>query len=90
MDSANVIQGLWSGTDNQEWNVVLNRDGTYRLENVKNGQVPDTAGGAEGDCTVQNTGGAVSQKWVIPQIWARRSNWLFYLATRRATAAGKY
>nr|WP_258193793.1 RICIN domain-containing protein [Streptomyces sp. MA5143a] len=48
-DGAAVIQWPWTGGTNQQWKLLPNTDGSYRLSNVRSGKVLDSPGGsAEG------------------------------------------
>ncbi|MFF4798861.1 alpha-L-fucosidase [Streptomyces sp. NPDC001351] len=45
-DGALVIQWPWTGGANQQWKLLPDTDGSYRLSNVKSGKVLDSPGGS--------------------------------------------
>ncbi|MFJ3307219.1 alpha-L-fucosidase [Streptomyces sp. NPDC086549] len=45
-DGATVDQWPWNGGTNQQWKLLPNADGSYRLSNVRSGKVLDSPGGS--------------------------------------------
>lgn len=43
-DGASVIQWPWTGGTNQQWKLLPNSDGSYRLSNVRSGKVLESPG----------------------------------------------
>ncbi|MGW1747092.1 alpha-L-fucosidase [Streptomyces sp. NPDC002092] len=66
-DGALVIQWPWTGGTNQQWKLLPDTDGSYRLSNVKSGKVLDSPGGsAQGANLDQLTdSGSDNQDWQI-------------------------
>ncbi|MEV6210690.1 alpha-L-fucosidase [Kitasatospora sp. NPDC051914] len=66
-DGAVVIQWPWTGGTNQQWKLLPNSDGSYRLSNVKSGKVLDSPGssaqGANLDQWTADTGD--NQSWQL-------------------------
>ncbi|MEV7026079.1 alpha-L-fucosidase [Kitasatospora sp. NPDC093558] len=66
-DGAGLIQWPWTGGTNQQWKLVPNADGSYRLSNAKSGKVVDSPGNsAQGANLDQWTGdGGDNQSWQL-------------------------
>ncbi len=66
-DGGAVIQWPWSGGTNQQWKLLPNTDGSYRLSNVRSGKVLQSPGGsAQGDGLDQWTDdGGDNQSWQL-------------------------
>ncbi|WP_079051821.1 alpha-L-fucosidase [Streptomyces regalis] len=63
-DGAAVIQWPWTGGTNQQWQLLPNTDGSYRLSNVRSGKVLDSPGGsAQGVALDQWTDTDSSNQW---------------------------
>ncbi|MDX5566110.1 alpha-L-fucosidase [Streptomyces sp. ID05-04B] len=63
-DGAAVIQWPWTGGTNQQWKLLPNTDGSYRLSNVRSGKVLDSPGGsAEGAALDQWTDTDANNQW---------------------------
>ncbi|MFD2689235.1 alpha-L-fucosidase [Streptomyces phyllanthi] len=63
-DGAAIIQWPWTGGTNQQWKLLANTDGSYRLSNVRSGKVLDSPGGsAEGAALDQWTDTDTSNQW---------------------------
>ncbi|WTI42969.1 alpha-L-fucosidase [Streptomyces sp. NBC_00589] len=45
-DGAAVIQWPWNGGTNQQWKLLPNTDGSYRLSNVRSGKILESPGGS--------------------------------------------
>ncbi|WP_367318721.1 alpha-L-fucosidase [Streptomyces sp. HUAS ZL42] len=54
-DGASIIQWPWTGGTNQQWKLLPNADGSYRLSNVRSGKVLDSPG--------SSTQGASLDQW---------------------------
>ncbi|MGW2571952.1 RICIN domain-containing protein [Streptomyces sp. NPDC001537] len=63
-DGALVIQWPWTGGTNQQWRLLPDTDGSYRLSNVRSGKVLDSPGGSANVIQWPTTGGA-NQDWQI-------------------------
>ncbi|MFI6014630.1 RICIN domain-containing protein [Streptomyces sp. NPDC051243] len=66
-DGGAVVQWPWSGGTNQQWKLLPNADGSYRLSNVRSGKVLQSPGGsAQGDGVNQWTDDAGdNQSWKL-------------------------
>ncbi|MGN9761970.1 RICIN domain-containing protein [Streptomyces sp. SD31] len=66
-DGGAVIQWPWSGGSNQQWKLLPDTDGSYRLSNVRSGKVLQSPGGsAQGDGLNQFTAdGGDHQSWKL-------------------------
>lgn len=63
-DGAAVIQWSWTGGTNQQWKLLPNTDGAYRLSNVRSGKVLNSPGGsAEGAALDQRTDTDSDNQW---------------------------
>lgn len=70
-DGATLIQSSWNGGPNQQWKLIPNSDGSYRLANAKSGKVLDSPGNsAQGANLDQWTGdGGDNQSWqLVPSV----------------------
>jgi hypothetical protein len=66
-DGATVIQWPSTGDTNQQWRLLPNRDGSFRLSCVRSGKVLDSPGGSgQGAALVQWTdNGGTNQWWTL-------------------------
>ncbi|MGW6908249.1 alpha-L-fucosidase [Streptomyces sp. NPDC054940] len=66
-DGSAVIQWPWGGGTNQQWKLLPNTDGSYRLSNVRSGRVLQSPGGsAQGDGLNQwSDDGGDNQSWKL-------------------------
>jgi alpha-L-fucosidase 2 len=66
-DGAKVIQWPWSGSANQQWRLLPNRDGSFRLSCARSGKVLDSPGGSgQGAALVQwADNGGTNQWWTL-------------------------
>ncbi|MER6080718.1 RICIN domain-containing protein [Streptomyces sp. NPDC001833] len=66
-DGGAVIQWPWGGGTNQQWKLLPDADGSYRLSNVRSGKVLQSPGGsAQGDGLSQWTDdGGDNQSWKL-------------------------
>ncbi|GAB3970441.1 hypothetical protein GCM10029978_043720 [Actinoallomurus acanthiterrae] len=63
-DGGTIIQWPWSGGTNQQWKLVPNADGSYRLVNVRSGKVLESPGGsAQGANLDQWTDSGGDNQW---------------------------
>ncbi|GAA2630073.1 alpha-L-fucosidase [Streptomyces vastus] len=63
-DGAAVIQWPWTGGTNQQWKLLPNTDGSYRLSNVRSSKVLQSPGGsAQGDGLDQWTDDGGDNQW---------------------------
>jgi alpha-L-fucosidase len=66
-DGASVIQRPWTGGTSQQWKLLPNADGSYRLANVRSGKVLDSpSSSAQGAGLDRLTGnGSAGQSWKL-------------------------
>ncbi|MEK8103897.1 RICIN domain-containing protein [Micromonospora sp. M12] len=63
-DGATVIQWPWTGAANQQWRLLPNSDGSFRLSGVKSGKVLDSPGGSgQGAALVQWADNGGRNQW---------------------------
>jgi alpha-L-fucosidase len=64
-DGARVVQWPWTGSANQQWNLLPNPDGSVRLRSVNSGKVLDSpAGSAQGAALDQSADSdSDNQRW---------------------------
>ena len=64
-DGATVIQWPWTGAANQQWRLLSNPDGSFRLSCVRSGKVLDSPGGSgQGAALIQwAENGGTNQWW---------------------------
>ena len=66
-NNVQLQQHTWNENSNQQWKVVPNGDGTFRIQNVANGQMMDVAGaGGQGaQVLVWGWHGGNNQRWRV-------------------------
>ncbi|MFD7906511.1 RICIN domain-containing protein [Kitasatospora sp. NPDC059747] len=66
-DGAGLVQRPWTGGADQQWKLLPNADGSYRLSNAKSGKVLDSPGNSvQGASLDQWTGdGGDNQSWQL-------------------------
>lgn len=66
-NNVQLQQHTWNEHSNQQWNVIPNGDGTFRIQNVANGQVMDVAnaGGQGAQVQVWSWLGVNHQRWRV-------------------------
>ncbi|MFI6931050.1 alpha-L-fucosidase [Streptomyces sp. NPDC050287] len=63
-DGGAIIQWPWTGGTNQQWKLLPNTDGSYRLSNVKSGKMLDSPGGStQGTTLDQWTDTSSDNQW---------------------------
>ena len=63
-DGATVIQWPWTGAANQQWRLLPNPDGSFRLSCSRSGKVLDSPGGSgQGAALIQWTDNGGTNQW---------------------------
>jgi hypothetical protein len=63
-DGASIIQWPWTGATNQQWRLLPNQDGSFRLSSVRSGKVLDSPGGSgQGAALIQWADNGGTNQW---------------------------
>ena len=63
-DGASIIQWPWTGATNQQWRLLPNQDGSFRLSSVRSGKVLDSPGGSgQGEGLIQWADNGGTNQW---------------------------
>ncbi|MFI2207887.1 RICIN domain-containing protein [Streptomyces sp. NPDC020192] len=65
-DGAGLIQWPWTGGTNQQWTLLPDTDGSFRLRNVRSGRVLQSADTTQGSTLIQQQdSGGDNQRWKL-------------------------